>query len=142
MEKPNAETTAFYNRLVPEDFRVIKGQMFGHPCAFVFGNMFLGTFGQSVLMRLGEARAAALAVPPVAIFEPMAGRPWREYIQLSEGMLPAETLAALAAEALGHTAGLPPKAPKVAKEPKAKAVKEPKAKATKAQKSEGSGPPG
>lgn len=41
MEKPNATTIAYYDRNVPPDGRAVKGQMFGHPCAFVNGHMFL-----------------------------------------------------------------------------------------------------
>lgn len=44
MERPNDKTVAYYDRNVPKDARAVKGQMFGHPCAFVNGNMFFGTF--------------------------------------------------------------------------------------------------
>lgn len=121
MEKPNAETTAAFERLIPDDPRAMRGQMFGHPCAFVFGQMFLGTFAQTLVIRVGEARAKALAVPPVAHFEPIPGRPWKEYLQVAPDALPAETLSAMAAEALAFTAKLPPKSPKAPRPRKPKA---------------------
>ena len=120
MEKPNADTVAYYDRNVPADARAKKGQMFGHPCAFVNGHMFFGTFAQTVVVRVGAVRAKALAKGKVRIFEPMAGRAWAEYIQLDAGALPDAKLGALALEALEATALLPPKEKKAAA-PKKKA---------------------
>ena len=121
MERPNAATIAWYDAAVPEDPRAVKGQMFGHPCAFVNRNMFFGTFGQSVVVRVGDERAAALAKKgPGRIFEPMPGRAWREYLQLERGAVSARVLAGLATDALEHTASLPPKAAKTAAKTAAK----------------------
>lgn len=118
MEKPDAATVALYETSVPGDARAVRGQMFGHPCAFVNGNLFFGTFGASVIARVGPDRAAALATPPVTRFEPRPGRPWAEYVRVPTGTLPEADVAALAREALAYTAGLPPKAAKAAKAPK------------------------
>jgi hypothetical protein len=110
MERPSADTIAWYDAAVPVDPRVVKGQMFAHPCAFVNGNMFFGTFAQSVVARVGEERAAALAKKgPARIFAPMAGRAWKDYVQLDLGAVPAKTLTGIAREALEHTSTLPPK---------------------------------
>lgn len=110
MQKPDAATVAWYQQAIPADPRAVPGQMFGHPCAFTSGNMFLGTFGNSVIVRVGEQRAAALSAEgPGRIFVPMEGRGWKEYLQLDYGAVPAERLAELAAEALDFTAGLPAK---------------------------------
>ena len=114
MEKPNAATVAWYEQSVPADPRAVKGQMFGHPCAFVNGNMFFGTFAQTLIVRLGEARAAEVASGQLGLFEPMPGKPWKEYVQVPEGALADAELAILAREALDHTAALPPKAKKAA----------------------------
>ncbi len=115
MEKPSAVTAAWYADAVPADPRAVKGQMFGHPCAFVNGNMFFGTFAQSVVARVGEARAAVLAAEgTMTIFEPMSGRQWKEYVQVALGTIPDAALAALATEALVNTAALPPKVKKKA----------------------------
>ena len=120
MERPNAATVSAYDRAVPSDPRAVKGQMFGHPCAFVNGNMFFGTFAQTLVARVGIARSAALAAAGEAlIFHPMEGRAWKEYVQLHPGAVPEETLAAYAREALDNTAAMPAK---VKKAPKAKAA--------------------
>jgi len=118
MEKPNAATVDYYERNVPEDPRAKKGQMFGHPCAFVNGNMFFGTFAQTVVVRVGAPRAAALAKGKVRIFEPMAGRAWKEYIQIDAGAMKDAQLRALALEALEATALLPAKRAAKAAAPK------------------------
>lgn len=129
MERPSAPTVAAYDAAIPTDPRAVRGQMFGHPCAFVNGNMFFGTFAQSVIARVGVARTAELvAGGSVTMFEPMPGRPWRDYVQVLAHGADARTLASLAAEAFENTAAMPPKEkkPKKAAAPKAA----PKAKAT------------
>ncbi len=112
MDKPNADTVAWYERLVPTDPRAEKGQMFGCPCAFVAGNLFFGTFAQTLIARVGEVRAAELVRPGVQVFEPMQGRAWKEYLQFQPGATHDAELAKLAQEALEATAQLPAKANK------------------------------
>ena len=113
MEKPNAQTTAAFERLIPDDPRAVRGQMFGHPCAFVHGNMFFGTFADILIARVGQARAAVLVAEGQAVlFSPMEGRTWKEYVQVSARAGSGALHRRLAKEALEHTAGLPPKAKK------------------------------
>ena len=114
MEKPNTATVAYFDRALPEDPRAVRGQMFGHACAFVNGHMFFGTFAQSLVVRVGEDRAATLAATGLRVFEPMAGRAWREYVQLDVGELPEVEVQGLAREALDVAARLPPKVKKPA----------------------------
>ena len=116
MEKPNAATVAWYNANVPADPRAVKGQMFGHPCAFVNGNMFFGTLAQSLVARVGAAGVAASGLP---VFEPMKGRAWAEYAQVLPGKLSDAQLAEMATRALNYTAALPAK-PEKKKAAKAK----------------------
>src|SRR5690348_1237124 len=109
MERPNAKTVAAYEAALPSDARAVKGQMFGHPCAFVNGNMFYGTFGQTLVARVGVDRTAALVSAGKArMFEPMGGRPWRDYVQVDAGA-PLAVAAELAMTALENTALMPPK---------------------------------
>jgi TfoX/Sxy family transcriptional regulator of competence genes len=54
--------------------------MFGYPALFLNGNMFAGTFQDKIVARLAEdARARALKAG-AKHFEPMAGRPMKEYL--------------------------------------------------------------
>lgn len=119
MEKPNALTTAWFDGLIPKDPRAVRGQMFGHPCALVNGNMFFGTFAQTLVVRLGEARAAAVVTEVVRIFAPPRGGAWKEYVQIVPDTVPDTLVAAYAQEAFERAAVLPPKV----KKEKAPAVK-------------------
>ena len=59
--------------------------MFGNFAGFVNGNMFLRVFGEAVFVRLDERhRAALLDEPGTAVFEPMSGRPMKEYVSFPE----------------------------------------------------------
>jgi len=59
--------------------------MFGNLAAFVNKNMFLALFGPSVAVRLpDDGRAGLLKEPGAGPFEPMRGRPMKEYVVLPE----------------------------------------------------------
>jgi len=87
-------------------------QMFGYPCAFVNGQMFCGTFGNAIIVRLDEAgRAELLAVEGAAVFDPMGGRPMKEYVQFPDGMLEdEEALRGWIRRGHAYALSLPPKA--------------------------------
>lgn len=106
MELPNETTVRWFDGFVPDDARVVRGKMFGHVCAFVHGNMFFGTFAQALILRVGERRATELDLPN---FEPMPGRPWRDYVVVTRDTVSDARLRELVEEALVHSAGLPPK---------------------------------
>jgi TfoX/Sxy family transcriptional regulator of competence genes len=54
--------------------------MFGYASAFVNGNMFAGTFQDTIVVRLTETdRGALLKLKGAAPFEPM-GHPMKEYV--------------------------------------------------------------
>ena len=56
--------------------------MFGQLSAFVNGNMFMGIFGDDVILRLPEAERNEVIGAGGGPFEPMAGRPMKEYVML------------------------------------------------------------
>ncbi len=118
--KVTPEAVAAYEAVVPDDPRVERKKMFGHPAAFTSGNMFFGTFEDRLIARLPALRIADLmARPGVGAFAPREGRPWKEYVQLDLEVVDEADLAVYAREALEHTATLPPKVPKPRK-PRAK----------------------
>lgn len=81
--KPDDDTRAFFESLVPDDPRVEIRPMFGNIAAFVNRNMYLAVFGNEVAVRLPEdERAELLAIDGAAQFEPMSGRPMKEYVSL------------------------------------------------------------
>jgi TfoX/Sxy family transcriptional regulator of competence genes len=79
---PAAEprTFALFQSLVPAEPGVEIKPMFGQRAAFVHGNMFFGTFGGDLLLRLDEGARAELLAAGGVPFSPMAGRVMKEYV--------------------------------------------------------------
>ena len=105
---------------LPDDPRIERRKMFGYPAIFVHGNMCAGLFGDAMFARLAPEDRAALSGGG-APFEPMPGRPMKDYALIADDILADEpALAEVLAKAVSFTASLPPKE-------KAKAVKKAKA---------------
>jgi TfoX/Sxy family transcriptional regulator of competence genes len=88
-----------------------RRQMFGYPCGFANGNMFCGLFGADLFVRLSEGdRAELLRVPGAMSFDPMGGKPMREYVVVPREMVDdEEPLRGWIDKALIYTESLPPK---------------------------------
>jgi len=94
---------------------VVRKKMFGYPAAFINGNMFAGLFQDKVIVRLAERERADLIREGGSPFEPMPGRPMREYVVLPAAVVQEKTrLSSWMKKALAHAGGLPPKTPKKA----------------------------
>jgi len=89
----------------------VKRKMFGYPAAFVNGNMFMGLFQDRLILRLAEQpRKELLSVAGASPFEPVPGRPMREYVVAPSAMIgDRKTLSAWSEKALAYGASLPPK---------------------------------
>lgn len=62
--------------------------MFGNLAGFVNGNLFSGLFGHDLFVRLGgKDREELLAERGTRLFEPMEGRPMKEYVCVPAGWL-------------------------------------------------------
>jgi TfoX/Sxy family transcriptional regulator of competence genes len=99
--------------------------MFGCPCGFIGGNMFTGLFEDKLFVRLAEEdRAVLLAKEGAELFDPMGGRPMREYVVVPSPWLEGESddeLRAWMAKAAGYARTLPAKVRRrTAKRPAAK----------------------
>ena len=57
-----------------------RRQMFGYPAGFVGGNMVTGLHQESWIVRLPEEERTPRLDAGWTTFEPMAGRPMREYL--------------------------------------------------------------
>lgn len=82
-KKTPPELAAAFDKAAPKDPTVVRKPMFGYPALFLNGNMFAGTFQDKVVTRLSEAgrvRALRAGAKP---FEPMPGRPMREYVVIA-----------------------------------------------------------
>ena len=118
---PQALMDLFTDSL-PDGPGLVRRKMFGYPAAFVHGHMMAGVFGDGMFARLPPALRAELERDHGARpFEPMAGRPMKDYLGLPEAILVDEQrLADVLAAAYRETAALPPKAEKPKKaQPKA-----------------------
>jgi TfoX/Sxy family transcriptional regulator of competence genes len=77
-----------FDKSVPPDASVSRRQMFGYPAAFANGNLFIGLHQNDFIMRLSEEdRARFTAKYGERTFEPMKGRPMREYVRLPNELL-------------------------------------------------------
>ncbi len=117
MEKPTAAAIDAFADAFPDDARATQKKMFGMPAGFINGNMFGGVFGNGVTMRLaGDRLAEVKALEGVGDFEPMHGRPWKDYAFADATVHGGSSqLRDWMAEALEHTAKMPAKKPKARK---------------------------
>ena len=77
-----------FDQSVPSSASVSRRKMFGYPAAFANGNLFIGLHQSDFIMRLSEEDRARFRVQyGERIFEPMKGRPMREYVRLPEELL-------------------------------------------------------
>src|SRR5438046_10679291 len=77
-----------FDKSVPPAAGISRRKMFGYPAAFANGNLFIGLHQTDFIMRLSENdRARFTAEFGERTFEPMKGRPMREYVRLPEELL-------------------------------------------------------
>jgi TfoX/Sxy family transcriptional regulator of competence genes len=89
----------------------VQRKMFGYPAGFVNGNMFMGLFQEAMILRLPTGpREEFLKVHKAKIFEPMAGRPMREYAEVPQSVIrDRKELTAWVARAIEYGRSLEPK---------------------------------
>ncbi|MFM2129552.1 MAG: hypothetical protein RL477_1098 [Pseudomonadota bacterium] len=113
--KADPAALAFFRDLVPAEPGVTIKPMFGHQAAFADGTMFLGIFGDRVLVRLAVAdRVLLMAEEGAAPFDPMGGRPMKEYVLLPADWIDQPSLAEpWVRRGLAYARTLPKKPPKM-----------------------------
>lgn len=88
-------------------------KMFGYPAGFIGGNMTTGLHQESWIVRLPEEARRERAEAGWSVFEPMPGRPMREYMALPEGVVAnPDEARAWVERAAAYVRTLPPKPPK------------------------------
>jgi TfoX/Sxy family transcriptional regulator of competence genes len=110
--KPRADLVELLDAVMPQAGAPVELRpMFGGPCYWTGGNMFAAVHQESILVRLEEGDRAELLMQPGAhLFEPMEGRPMREYVVFPEAMLSDRAaLTAWLAKGLAYAASLPPR---------------------------------
>ena len=86
--KSPADLIELFSSVVPDGTNIEKRQMFGYPCAFVNGNMFTGLHQEALIVRLAENdRNRLIDEAGATQFEPMPGRPMREYVAVPDALL-------------------------------------------------------
>jgi TfoX/Sxy family transcriptional regulator of competence genes len=111
-DKSPAWLVQLFDALQPEVGGQRK-QMFGYPVAFENGQLFSGLFADGMFVRLDTTeREDLLAQKGAHPFEPMKGRPMREYVVLPAGMLEDEDeVKGWMRRGLAYARSLPPKKP-------------------------------
>jgi len=110
--KPSEELVKLFEEVTPGPPATAK-KMFGFPAAFMNGNMFMGLHQEDMILRLPEGSRAELLKMNARIFEPMPGRPMREYVIVPPSLLrDRNKLSAWVKKALEYGSSLPPKAGK------------------------------
>jgi len=87
MKKPQSEYYPYYvsliDALAAEAVPIQNSQMFGMPSAKMNGKAVAGLTGDDLIVKLtGDAHAAALSVPGATLFDPMGGRPMKQWVQI------------------------------------------------------------
>ena len=91
-------------------------KMFGYPAGFIGGNMTTGLHQESWIVRLPEEARRERAEAGWSVFEPMPGRPMREYMALPDEVVANPDQArAWVERAAAYVRTLPPKPPKPTK---------------------------
>jgi TfoX/Sxy family transcriptional regulator of competence genes len=115
-KKTPPELAAAFDRAAPKDPRVVRKPMFGYPAFFLNGNMFAGTFQDKVVVRLAEGPRARALKSGSKQFEPMPGRPMKEYIVVPPAdVTKSAALAKWIGQAHDYAATLPEKTKPVRK---------------------------
>ena len=85
------------------DDGAVKSQMFGMPTMKVGGKAFAGLYEDNMVFKLtGDAHQRALALKGAHLFEPMKGRPMKEWVVVPASG--AKDWHSLAKEALAYVA--------------------------------------
>ncbi len=79
-KKTPPELAATFDKAAPKDPAVVRKPMFGYPALYLNGNMFAGTFQDKIVARLSETERARAVKAGAKPFEPMPGRPMKEYV--------------------------------------------------------------
>lgn len=118
--KPSTELVDRFHEAVAGIDGVEVRKMFGFPAAFIAGNLTAGLHQETVMMRLPDAEREERIAEGWSVFEPMPGRPMREYVAMPpEVAADVDAMRLWIERAAEHVRALPPKAPRASKKSKA-----------------------
>lgn len=117
--KPDPELVERFHEVVAGIEGMEVRKMFGFPAGFVGGNMAVGLHQESMIVRLPDDERAERLAAGWSQFEPMPGRPMREYVALPpEVVADPEQARSWMERAAAYVRTLPPKQPKTPKAPR------------------------
>ncbi len=111
--KSPPELIARFDELVPLAGDADRKLMFGYPVCVLRGNMFMGLHADSLFLRLGDAdRAEFLSRYDASLFEPMPGRPMKEYVVVPPSVVQDDAIDEWVRRSRARAEQLPAKKPK------------------------------
>ncbi len=112
--KSPPELVARFDELAPLAGDADRKQMFGYPVCVLRGNMFMGLHEDAFILRLGaDDRAEFQRTYDASVFEPMPGRPMKEYVVVPASVSDDEdTMAEWVRRSRAYAEQLPAKKPK------------------------------
>jgi len=109
---PPSETLGEHLAEAVAEYDCQPRKMFGCPCYFVNDNMFCGVHEDSIILRLSQDEKKRLldTYDEVAPFDPMGGRPMREYVTIPDALASEPgVLGDLVKSSFTFASSLPPK---------------------------------
>ena len=119
--KPQPELVERFHEMAAGIDGVEIRKMFGFPAAFVNGNMAFGLYQDSFMVRLPEVDRSARLADGWSLFEPMAGRPMREYVAMPPEVAAGADARFWLERSAAYVSTLPPKEAKPRKGSKPRA---------------------
>jgi TfoX/Sxy family transcriptional regulator of competence genes len=116
-KKPSPELTAYLVATM-KPFGADSKKMFGSTCYFAGGNMFTGVHEDHIFLRLAEKERLEVtsSFKGAAPFEPIKGRPMKEYIIIPPLLYEdTKTFEEWIGRSMEFARSIPPKASKVKK---------------------------
>ncbi len=113
-EKPSTELSRILDETAEPFGLIERRKMFGCPAFYINGNMFAGVYGKQLFLRLPpEARAALETELEAKPFEPIPGRPMKEYVAMPEAVWSdSAAMDEWMRRSVEFAAAMPPKQPK------------------------------
>ncbi|WP_455369938.1 TfoX/Sxy family protein [[Eubacterium] cellulosolvens] len=91
-EKSSQKLTEIFESLIPKSSKIEYRKMFGYPCCFINGNMFMGLHQENIFLRLSEKdKKNFLNLNNAFQFEPMPGRVMKEYVIVPSSLLKSKS---------------------------------------------------
>lgn len=111
--KSSPELIARFDELAVLAGDADRKQMFGYPTCVLRGNMFMGLYEDSLILRLAESdRAEFTDRHGATAFEPMPGRPMKEYVVVPPTLLNDDAVGDWVRRSRAYAEQLPAKKPR------------------------------